>query len=172
MPDSTIRPRSRTTMASARRTVDSRWAITNDVRPWRSWLEVLEELVAHREHEARERQERQVFAESFARHLGLGEQARTLGDAARLIDLSTVLLPERPHTARETMRRLDGSFPSMQTREAGIRSRTPLGEVLARADEAALDHLADCLVMEREIDSAAVPPPGEARGEALIEAEG
>jgi len=73
---------------------------------------------------------------------------------------------------RDLPRRPDGSFPSMQIREVDVQPRTPLEAVLARTDDAALDHVAECLVMDREIDGGALPPPGNAPREALIEAEG
>jgi len=73
---------------------------------------------------------------------------------------------------REAPRRPDGTFPSMQVREADTWPRTPLDAVLARTDPAALDYLAECLVLGREVDSAAAPPPGGPRGEVLMEAEG
>ncbi len=47
----------------------------------------------------------------------------------------------------------DGSFPRLQTRESEPFARTPLETLLARADAAALDYLADALTFEREIKS-------------------
>jgi tRNA-dihydrouridine synthase 3 len=51
----------------------------------------------------------------------------------------------------------DGSLPTMQVRESEARARDPLEALLARADAAALDYLADCLVAEREIVPAEAP---------------
>ncbi|MGE3887485.1 MAG: tRNA dihydrouridine synthase [Vicinamibacterales bacterium] len=73
---------------------------------------------------------------------------------------------------REAPRRPDGSFPAMQIREADARPRTPLEAVLARTDGAALDHLADCLVTNREIVPADLPGPEPAGREATCEIQG
>jgi tRNA-dihydrouridine synthase 3 len=73
---------------------------------------------------------------------------------------------------REVPRRQDGTFPSMQIREPDFQPRTPIEAVLARTDAPALDYLADCLVMEQEIEQQAVPAPGAEVSEALVEAEG
>ncbi len=53
----------------------------------------------------------------------------------------------------------DGAFPSMQRRVETRRARAPLEGLLARSDEQALDHLADCLAHEREIVINEVPAP-------------
>jgi tRNA-dihydrouridine synthase 3 len=73
---------------------------------------------------------------------------------------------------REVPQRPDGTFPAMQIREPEFLPRTPMEGVLARTDAAALDYLAECLVREREVEERAVPPPGIAVSEALVEAEG
>lgn len=73
---------------------------------------------------------------------------------------------------REAPRRPDGSFPSMQIREAGTSTRTLLEGSLARTDEKALDHLADCLVANREILPAGMPEPEAAGREAVLEIQG
>lgn len=73
---------------------------------------------------------------------------------------------------REVPRRADGTFPAMQIREVDFQPRTPIEGVLARTDAAALDYLADCFVLGREIEEQAVPPPGTAYAQPLVEAEG
>jgi tRNA-dihydrouridine synthase 3 len=73
---------------------------------------------------------------------------------------------------REVPRRPDGTFPSMQIREPDAQARSPLEALLGRTDGDALDYLADCLVLEREVDEASAPPPGAAESEVLAEAEG
>lgn len=52
-----------------------------------------------------------------------------------------------------------GQFPSMQTRTADAGARTPLEQMLCRADGQALDYLADCLTWEREVNPEEVPEP-------------
>lgn len=59
---------------------------------------------------------------------------------------------------RDVPRRVDGSFPSMQVREQGVRDRSPLETLLARTDASAHEYLADCLTHEREIIVSDVPP--------------
>ena len=73
---------------------------------------------------------------------------------------------------REVPRRADGSFPSMQVREAETHPRTPLEALLMRSDAAALEYLADCLAFEREIEPAAAPVPGAETADVLVETEG
>ncbi len=78
---------------------------------------------------------------------------------------------------RDARRHESGSFPSMQVREADLRPRSPLEALLCRSDAPALDYLADCLVLEREIVPAAAPavsiPDDTAEGSpALQEVEG
>jgi tRNA-dihydrouridine synthase 3 len=71
--------------------------------------------------------------------------------------------------------RPDGTFPSMQHREAATRDRTPLEELLSRGDDAGLDYVTDCLVTEHELDPnhapVAAPTDAVIRGE-LTEVEG
>ena len=77
--------------------------------------------------------------------------------------------------SRYARRHDDGTFPSMQVREADLRARSPLEALLGRGDEAALEYLADALTCEREIVVQDVPAPasaGDPRGAELIEAEG
>jgi tRNA-dihydrouridine synthase 3 len=69
-------------------------------------------------------------------------------------------------------RRADGTFPSLQVREAEREFSTPLDAFLARNDEAAHDYIADCLTFERDIDLAAAPPPQAVAEAEFIEAEG
>ena len=59
-------------------------------------------------------------------------------------------------------RRPDGTFPSMQVREALPREQTPLEALLARGDEAALDYVTDRLVAEEDLDPAAAPSSASA----------
>ncbi|MEZ5287096.1 MAG: tRNA-dihydrouridine synthase family protein [Vicinamibacterales bacterium] len=73
---------------------------------------------------------------------------------------------------RDMPRRADGSFPSMQVREDGRGDRSPLDALLARADPAAHEFLADCLVDGRDIEPALAPPPGTGVAPALAEIEG
>jgi tRNA-dihydrouridine synthase 3 len=66
---------------------------------------------------------------------------------------------------RDVRRREDGSYPTMQVREASVDPRSPLEALLSRADGPALDYVCDCLVSEREIDPNASPAPaGPASG--------
>jgi tRNA-dihydrouridine synthase 3 len=73
---------------------------------------------------------------------------------------------------RETPRRADGSFPSMQVRESGAHPRSPLEALLMRSDPAALDYLADCMTFEREITPAEAPAPGAETMDLVVEIEG
>ncbi|HUE84478.1 MAG TPA: tRNA-dihydrouridine synthase family protein [Vicinamibacterales bacterium] len=65
---------------------------------------------------------------------------------------------------RYTPRHADGTYPSMQTRDAVMPARSPLEALLAREDEQALAHLADCLAAERELDPAVAPPAAPPSG--------
>jgi tRNA-dihydrouridine synthase 3 len=80
---------------------------------------------------------------------------------------------------RYAPRHADGTYPSMQRREAAMPARSPLEALLARDDEQALDYLTGCLAHNREIDSLdappAVPPPvddRDRRRQDLAEVEG
>jgi tRNA-dihydrouridine synthase 3 len=73
---------------------------------------------------------------------------------------------------RERPRRPDGSFPSMQVREAEVHPRTPLEALLTRSDLPALDYLADCLAFERAIEPSRAPAPGAETADLPIETEG
>jgi tRNA-dihydrouridine synthase 3 len=57
--------------------------------------------------------------------------------------------------------RPDGTFPTMQGRDTGFVARSPLEALLARADAAALDYLADRLVSGEPVEAEAVPPASE-----------
>jgi len=63
---------------------------------------------------------------------------------------------------RYVPRRPDGTWPSMQERESSCFARTPMEALLARADEAALDWLADTLIAQEEIDPSDAPAPAGA----------
>jgi tRNA-dihydrouridine synthase 3 len=58
---------------------------------------------------------------------------------------------------RYVPRRLDGTWPTMQEREPASHARTPLEELLARHDDAALDYVTDALLYDRPLDPEAVP---------------
>jgi hypothetical protein len=73
---------------------------------------------------------------------------------------------------RDIPRRPDGSFPSMQVREAAVHPRSPLEALLVRSDTVSLEYLADCLAFEREIVPDAAPVPGSEKADVLVEAEG
>lgn len=66
----------------------------------------------------------------------------------------------------------DGSFPTLQGREADAHARTPLEMLLARPDAAAHDYLADCYTYEREIDPEAAPVADTAAEREFAETEG
>jgi tRNA-dihydrouridine synthase 3 len=74
--------------------------------------------------------------------------------------------------SRYARRHDDGTFPSMQVREADLRPRSPLEALLGRGDAAALDYLADALTGQREIDPSAVPAGRDGGAAELVEAEG
>ncbi|MEW5981776.1 MAG: tRNA-dihydrouridine synthase family protein [Acidobacteriota bacterium] len=59
---------------------------------------------------------------------------------------------------RYAPRRADGSWPTMQTREAEPTRRTPLEAVLSRGDQAAHRWLASRLIARTEIDPSEAPP--------------
>lgn len=73
---------------------------------------------------------------------------------------------------RYAPRHADGSFPAIQVRETERNFATPLDAFLARPDEAAHEHLADCLAYEREIDVNAVPVAEATSDRELAEVEG
>jgi tRNA-dihydrouridine synthase 3 len=58
---------------------------------------------------------------------------------------------------RDARRREDGSYPTMQMREASLGPRSALEALLGRSDAPALDYLCERLVEEREIDPDAAP---------------
>lgn len=73
---------------------------------------------------------------------------------------------------RYAPQRPDGSFPSMQAREPSEEGWSPLERLLARSDDAAMSHLAEGLVAQREIDPAHAPTATLVREDAFVEAEG
>lgn len=73
---------------------------------------------------------------------------------------------------RYAPRHTDGTFPGLQVRDSSLPQGTPLDALLARADDAALDYLADCLTFEREVDPAAAPQRADAHEHEFVEAEG
>ena len=73
---------------------------------------------------------------------------------------------------RYLRQRPDGSFPSLQVRDADHNTHSPLEELLARSDDAALEYLADCLTHQREILVNDAPAPADAREAEFVEAEG
>jgi len=73
---------------------------------------------------------------------------------------------------RYVPRRADGTFPNIQVRERELHYASPLDALLARADEAAHDYLADCLTFEREIVPEAAPAKADRPEEEFVEAEG
>jgi tRNA-dihydrouridine synthase 3 len=54
-------------------------------------------------------------------------------------------------------RRADGTFPTMQHRDAATHERTPLEALLARSDDAAMDYVTDRLVADQELAPTEVP---------------
>jgi len=73
---------------------------------------------------------------------------------------------------RYVPRRTDGSWPSLQQREASDWANTPLDGLLARGDEAARTWLAERLVAREPVDPAAAPAVSDQRGEDLDEVSG
>ncbi len=70
---------------------------------------------------------------------------------------------------RYAPRRSDGTWPSMQHREAGFVPRSPLEALLSRSDDAALDYVTDELIGGGDLATA--PPAGRAEIEDdLVEA--
>lgn len=59
-------------------------------------------------------------------------------------------------------RRPDGSWPSMQQREPDVFAPTPLDALLRRADDAALEYLADALLTQAPVEPDAAPPVAQA----------
>ena len=73
---------------------------------------------------------------------------------------------------RYVPRRADGTFPGLQVRDTSVHHASPLDALLARADDAALDYLADCLTFEREVDADSPPVKADAHEQEFVEAEG
>jgi tRNA-dihydrouridine synthase 3 len=73
---------------------------------------------------------------------------------------------------RYAPRRADGSWPSMQQREAAPLVRTRLEALLARADDAALDYVTACLLSGDAVDVDRAPAAGSGRVEQDVMVEG
>jgi tRNA-dihydrouridine synthase 3 len=73
---------------------------------------------------------------------------------------------------RYAPRRADGSWPSMQQREAAPLVRTPLEALLARTDDAALDYVTACLLDGGDIDPDRAPTADVDRVEPDVLVEG
>jgi tRNA-dihydrouridine synthase 3 len=73
---------------------------------------------------------------------------------------------------RYAPRRADGSWPSMQQREAAALVRTPLEALLARSDDAALDYVTACLLEKGAIDPDRAPAADVDRVEPDVLVEG
>ena len=73
---------------------------------------------------------------------------------------------------RYVPRHADGTFPSLQVRDSMLHDGSALDALLARADEAALDYLADCLTFERDVEPASAPRQADAHEREFVEAEG
>jgi tRNA-dihydrouridine synthase 3 len=73
---------------------------------------------------------------------------------------------------RYTPRRDDGSFPTMQEREAGRPGMTPVERLLARADAGAHEWLADHLLARAEVRADEAPPSTDGHARQPIEAAG
>ncbi len=63
---------------------------------------------------------------------------------------------------RYAPRRVDGTWPGMQTRESAAFARSPLEALLARGDEAAIAWLADRLLARDAVEPAEAPVPSAA----------
>ena len=59
---------------------------------------------------------------------------------------------------RYVPRHADGTYPSMQRREAAMPARSPLEALLARDDEPAFDYVTGCLAHNHEINPVDAPP--------------
>lgn len=106
----------------------------------------------------------QRYADLALEHWGADEHGRTRARAFIRWHLE--------FWCRYAPRRPDGSWPSMQVREPTRPARTPLEALLARADAAAHEYLADALVARAPVDPAGAPPPDVAREWEFVEAEG
>lgn len=103
-----------------------------------------------------------------------GRPPAPAGGAAALDDHARTRIREflRWHVGfwvRYVPRRPDGTWPTMQQREAGFEARSPLEALFARHDEPAIDYITDQLLDGG--DFAAPPPEGSSLGEpAIVEA--
>jgi tRNA-dihydrouridine synthase 3 len=73
---------------------------------------------------------------------------------------------------RYVPRRTDGTWPSMQAREETDFARTPLEQLLARQDDAAIGWLAYRLIRRDAVEPNEAPAPSSAGQSELTEAEG
>lgn len=97
------------------------------------------------------------------------------GDAHGLTRVRTFVRWHLEFWCRYMPRHADGTYPTMQRREAAMPARSPLEALLARGDEPAFDYLADCLAGGHDVDPAGAPPPlppavGDARDRRRAEA--
>jgi tRNA-dihydrouridine synthase 3 len=83
------------------------------------------------------------------------------GDEHGLTRVRTFIKWHCDFWCRYRPRHADGTFPSMQRRDASFVARSPLEQLLARSDEAAVTFLTECLVTGADIDPDAAPAPGE-----------
>ena len=90
------------------------------------------------------------YAELAGEHWG--------GDEHGMTRMRTFIRWHLDFWCRYVPRHADGSYPSMQRREAAMPARSPLEALLARDDEQAFDYLADCLAHQREINPGDVAP--------------
>ncbi len=73
---------------------------------------------------------------------------------------------------RYSRRRTDGSWPSMQHREANAVLSGALEALLARSDAPALDYVTDCLLDDRPVDPDAAPAEVASTSDPDVESEG
>jgi tRNA-dihydrouridine synthase 3 len=110
----------------------------------------------------------------YRRYVELGRAHWRRPDATELDEYGRMRLREflRWHVGfwcRYAPQRPDGTWPTMQQREAGFEARSPLEALFARTDDAALDYVTDELL--RDGDLAQPPPAGTRAADAdLVEA--
>jgi tRNA-dihydrouridine synthase 3 len=110
----------------------------------------------------------------YRRYVELAREHWRRPDATDLDDYGRTRLREflRWHVGfwcRYAPQRPDGTWPSMQQREAAFEARSPLEALLARTDDAALDYVTDELLADGDLGD---PPPAglRAREDDLVEA--
>jgi len=79
------------------------------------------------------------------------------GDAHGMVRVRTFIRWHLDFWCRYVPRHADGTYPSMQRREAAMPARSPLEALLARGDEQAFDYLADRLAAGDAIEPDEVP---------------